>query len=191
MLRGEFLQERVIDHRIDSEGVHDETRAGLQHIQDGLRISDLTISDDDDGGRATRGGVVNEVEHVVERREQLGASSVSKLPPVYCGDVLFAAFHHESTEPIDSELLLSAKNRNGELKEWILPFTPTSNLALELLWAKEQIDEHLRHNRKNEAVKLACQFNISCPGAAWVTWDETKQQAADVLVNQPSLHPHQ
>ncbi len=118
-----------------------------------------------------------------------GWKSAAPLPPVYCGDVLCAALHLDG-EAGDSGLRLAGRDRNGEVHEWTIPFTTTPNTAaLETLWAKEQIDEHLRNNRKDEAVKLACQHNLSCPGAAWVAWDEVAQKVADAMVNQPSLVP--
>jgi hypothetical protein len=49
--------------------------------------------------------------------------------------------------------------------------------AVPLLWARRRIEYLLSEDRTAEAITLAKQHNVVCPGTAFVAWDETEKVA--------------
>lgn len=62
--------------------------------------------------------------------------------------------------------------------------------AVEKLWQKTRIDEHLRREEQAQAISLAKTANLICRGAAFIAWDDRqKVVVAQKEVFQPALVP--
>ena len=64
----------------------------------------------------------------------------------------------------------------------------TTNQGIRLLWFKQRISSLLDRNQDANAIELAVQNNLLCPGTAFIAWDEHEQVAiAGKEIYQPCL----
>ena len=79
---------------------------------------------------------------------------------------------------------------NGEKRFYEFECAPVTNPAVKLLWARARIESLLARKQTKEAIALARQSNLLCPGTCFVAWDGAESvPVAEEKVYQPSQSP--
>lgn len=79
---------------------------------------------------------------------------------------------------------------NGERCLYEFECASVMNPAVKLLWVRAQIESLLAKKQTKEAIALAKQSNLLCPGTCFVAWDGAESvPVAEEKVYQPSLAP--
>jgi Ca-activated chloride channel family protein len=127
------------------------------------------------------------------------AGTVAKLGTRLRRPVLSDIQIHEACEPADAcipdlhagEILNLPIRIRGELREikWVGKRSDGTTAAyrcvvgdqaleaVPLLWARRRMECLLAEDRAQDAIRLARQHNLVCPGTAFVAWDETEKVA--------------
>ena len=76
---------------------------------------------------------------------------------------------------------------DGTLQVFRCPVAEQVLPAVALLWARRRIEQLLSEGKPADAIAMAKQHNLVCPGTAFVAWDEAEK----VIVGQPTLNLYQ
>lgn len=114
-----------------------------------------------------------------------GWDSADRLPDLYTGETASVLLRSRT----GGELVLAGRDLDGR------PVTLAASLAaagplVPLLWARRRLNAERDAQPQDERVRLAKEFNLVCPGTAFIAWDEQEKVAvADEGIFQPALEP--
>ena len=109
----------------------------------------------------------------------------SLVPDVHAGEHFLVALKGARD---GTALEIQGRLPDGSARTFRFDLHPESIESPRLLWAKQAISRCLAEDRKDEAIKLAVQHNLICPGTAFIAFDEKEKVAiAREEVYQPSM----
>jgi Ca-activated chloride channel family protein len=89
---------------------------------------------------------------------------------------------------VAKEVEVQGQRPDGGQQAWRVPLRECAEPALELLWAKGQIESLLDSGKSSAAIALAKKHNLVCRGTAFIAWDEQEQVAvAQRELYQPNI----
>jgi Ca-activated chloride channel homolog len=115
---------------------------------------------------------------------------VGNPPPLRPGQAALVAFRRAAgkrKEPLPATVDLEMVFTDDSRRRQTLALTRTRGRAPAILAAKAGITAHLDDGETDQAVELACRYNIVCEGAAFIAIDEVDRvPVAQVALEQPS-----
>jgi Ca-activated chloride channel family protein len=116
--------------------------------------------------------------------------SVGQVPPLRSGQSALVPFRKidHLGDALPTSVTLELFFSDASTRIVTLPVHLTQGHAPALLAAKAEIAALLDTSHEDDAVQIACKFNILCEGTAFVAWDDHEKVAvSEVALEQPSL----
>lgn len=127
----------------------------------------------------------------IDRIDASGAwLSVGHVPPLRSGQSALVPFRKidHLGDALPTSVTLELFFSDASTRILTLPVHMTQGHAPALIAAKAEIAALLDTNHEDDAVQIACKFNILCEGTAFVAWDDHEKVAvSEVALEQPSL----
>ena len=109
----------------------------------------------------------------------------TELPDIHAGQVVFASIRAGSER---TDINVAGKDALGRPSIVALETQAVETDLPRLIWMKRRLDSLLQAGKDREAIALAENANLVCPGAAFVAWDDAEKVAiAQDEVYQPSF----
>lgn len=108
-----------------------------------------------------------------------------RLPDLYAGQTVDVSLRSANST---DEIVFEGSLADGRVQRFCIPLADGHNEALPLLWVRGRIARYEAKGERQDAIRLAEQFNLVCEGTAFVAWDEAEHVSiAHDAIDQPSL----